>query len=637
MRAYAPSSAHRVEIDAPPHGRRLAALTLATLGVVYGDVGTSPLYAMRESFHSGGGIQVSDTNVLGVVSLIFWSLVFVISVKYLWFVLRADNRGEGGILALLALAGPSSATRAGSAVVVLGLFGTALLYGDGMITPAISVLSATEGFAVAVPDADPFVLPATVVILLGLFLVQSRGTGAVGTMFGPAMVVWFGVLALLGVHGIMEEPRVLQALLPHHAVEFFIDHGPRGLLVLGSVFLVVTGSEALYADMGHFGRRPITTGWFVLVFPALVLNYAGQGASLLDDPANIENPFYTMSAEWTRLPLAALATVASVIASQALITGAFSLTAQAIQLDYLPRMRVTHTSASARGQVYVPLVNWLLMAACIGLVVGFQSSSRLAAAYGVAVTMTMAITSVLLFLVMRKRWGWSPLAAGGVVAAFLCLDLTYLGANLLKIPHGGWFPIVVGAGIFALMSTWRRGRALVVERLRGSGIRVEDFLASYSSEDVVRTDGVAVYLHKQARQTPPAMITTLRGSHALPRDVILVSVVTEEVARVPVAERAQVTHLGLGLHQVVLRYGFIQRPNLPVALAALGEESPIGFDPARATYIIGRENVLQSSRGGMAKWREYLFALMYRNASSSAEYFRLPPKQVIEVGQQVEI
>ncbi|MCA9848154.1 MAG: potassium transporter Kup [Dehalococcoidia bacterium] len=619
-----------------PTGRRLAALTLATLGVVYGDIGTSPLYAMRESFLAGGGIDVTEPNVLGVISLIVWSLVFVISFKYLVFVMRADNHGEGGILALLALAGPSPATRRGMTFIIAGLFGTALLYGDGMITPAISVLSAVEGFAVAAPGVERFVIPVSVAILVGLFMVQSRGTGAVGAIFGPIMIVWFTVLAGLGIHGIAEEPGVLRALLPTYAIEFFIDHGARGIVVLGSVFLVVTGSEALYADMGHFGRRPITLGWFALVFPALVLNYAGQGASLLVDPANIENPFYRMSAEWTRFPLAVLATVATVIASQALITGAFSLTTQAIQLDYLPRVRVTHTSARAVGQVYVPIVNWALMLACVGLVLGFQSSSRLAAAYGVAVTMTMTITSLLLFLVMRNRWGWSLPAAGGLLIAFLAVDFAYLGANLLKIPHGGWFPLVVAGALFIVMSTWRQGRILVARRLQGADVPIDAFLHSFEEHPAIRTDGVTVFLHKRPLIAPPALLTMLRTSGSLPGEVILVAIITEEVARVPRVKRSEVTDLGHGFFQVVLRYGFMERPNIPEALASLVGDGP-GFVPEATGYVLGRERVLPSPKKGMAPWREHLFAIMYRNASSSAEYFSLPPERVIEVGQQVEI
>lgn len=634
-----PSSSPSQEPHARVHSPRspIVALTVAALGVVYGDIGTSPLYAMRESFLAGGGIPVTEPNVLGVISLIVWSLVIVISLKYLLFVMRADNHGEGGILALMALASPSAKTRRGALLIGCGLFGTALLYGDGMITPAISVLSAVEGFAVAAPTTEPFVIPAAVVILVGLFAVQSRGTGAVGAVFGPIMVAWFVLLAALGVHAVAGNPHVLQALVPTHAVSFFAENGGRGFLVLGSVFLVVTGSEALYADMGHFGRRPITAGWFALVFPALILNYAGQGAALLSDPSNIDNPFYRMSAEWTRFPLAVMATMATVIASQALITGAFSLTTQAIQLDYLPRMRVTHTSARARGQVYVPMVNWALMIACVGLVLGFRSSSNLAAAYGVAVTTTMAITTVLLFIVMRNRWNWSLPVAGGLTAMFLAVDLAYLGSNIFKIPHGGWFPLAIALGIFVIMSTWRRGRTLVAERLRGADVPVEVFLASLETSAPTRVpDTATMYLHKRPLSAPPALLTSLRMNHALPAEVILLAVLTEEEARVPRSRRLEVTDLGQGFFQVTLRFGFMEQPDLLQALSLLVGTKP-GFIPEATSYVLGRERVIPSPRKGMARWREELFTLLYRNASSSAEYFGLPSERVVEISQQIEL
>lgn len=616
---------------------RTAALTIGAIGVVFGDIGTSPLYAMRESFLAGGGIEVTEKNVLGVVSLIFWSLVIVLTVKYLTVVMRADNQGEGGILALLGLLVGAGARERRVIVVGLALFGAALIYGDGMITPAISVLSAVEGFEVAVPALEPFVLPTAIVILIALFSVQQLGTGSIGSVFGPVMIVWFAALAVLGVMQIGSEPQVFRAVWPVYAVEFFIENTGRGFLALGSVFLVVTGSEALFADMGHFGRRPIAIAWLSLVFPALLLNYAGQGATLLNDAGRVENPFYLMAPEFARLPMAVLATVATVIASQALISGAFSLTAQAVQLGYLPRLHIKHTSIWERGQIYVPVVNWMLLIACIGLVIGFRSSGRLAGAYGVGVTTTMVIDSLLLFLIAREHWRWATVAAALMCGGFLAVDLSFFSANLFKIPAGGWFPLLVAALVFAVMLTWSRGHQLVGERLRGGAVPIETFLNSVAGESVARVPGTVVFLHREAGTVPPAMLTVLRLTHAVPYETLFVSVGTDESEpRIPAGRRATLRALGGGLIQIELTFGFAEQPDVPLALSQIVARD-FGFVPEATTYVLGIERVLPTDRPGMAPWREWLFAILHRNASPAALYFGLPADRVMEVGQQVEL
>jgi len=616
---------------------RTAALTVGAIGVVFGDIGTSPLYAMREAFLAGGGIPVTEGNVLGIVSLIFWSLVVVLTVKYLTFVMRADNQGEGGILALLGLLLSDRSNQRRVVVVTLALFGAALIYGDGMITPSISVLSAVEGFEVAVPVFEPYVLPLAVVILVALFAVQSLGTGSIGSVFGPVMIVWFAVIALMGAAQIASEPAIFRALAPTYAADFFVENTGRGFLALGSVFLVVTGSEALYADMGHFGRTPITIAWLSVVFPALMLNYAGQGATMLGDPSSVENPFYIMAPEVTRLPLAVLATMATVIASQALISGAFSLTAQAVRLGYLPRLQIKHTSVWERGQIYVPVVNWTLMIACIALVIGFGSSSRLAGAYGVGVTTTMVIDSLLLFLIARERWHWSSYGAGLLVSIFLIADLSFFGANLFKIPDGGWFPLLVAAAVFATMSTWQRGRELVAERLRGGALPIETFLQNINHQPQARVPATVFFLHRTPRTAPPAMLAMLRLTHALPVEAVLLSVQTdEEVARVAAGRRATLTDLGDGFLQIELLYGFSEQPDVPRALTEIVANG-FGFVPEAAVYVLGTERVLPTPREGMAPWREALFAVLYRNASPAGLYFGLPAERVVEIGQQVEL
>ncbi|MBI4539473.1 MAG: potassium transporter Kup [Gemmatimonadetes bacterium] len=623
---------------ASPGGRYLLLLSLAALGVVYGDIGTSPLYAIRESFLKEHGVQPTTENVLGVLSLIFWSLLVVISVKYLIFILRADNRGEGGILALTSLVTPLGAVRPGGRwmLVVLGLFGTALLYGDGMITPAISVLSAVEGLEVATPFFEPYIIPITVAILVALFAFQSRGTAGVGRTFGPVTFVWFAALATLGTSHIVREPAVLVAANPLHAFRFFAENRWNAFLVLGSVFLVVTGGEALYADMGHFGRKPIRLAWFAVVLPALLLNYFGQGALLIRDPAALQNPFYRMAPSWAVLPVVLIATAATVIACQALISGAFSLTMQAVQLGYSPRVDIEHTSAREIGQIYIPGVNWALMTACIGLVLGFRSSSNLAAAYGVAVTTTMVVTSILFYVVARERWKWSLPAAIVLAGFFLAIDLAFWGANILKIPAGGWFPLVMGAIVFALMTTWKSGRQILARRMRAPSLPLEIFLRDMAEHPPLRVPGTAVYMYRDPEGTPRTLLHNLKHNRVLHERTVLLSVETEEVPYVPTSERAVIEALGNGFFQIVLRYGFMEDVDVPAALSAIKRDD-LQFKPMETTYFLGRATLLATKRPGMAIWRKKLFAVMSRNAQSASAFFRLPPNRVVELGAQIEL
>ncbi len=617
----------------------IVTLSLAALGVVYGDIGTSPLYAMKESFIAHEGITVAPEHILGVLSLIFWSLMIVISLKYLAFVMRADNNGEGGILALTALIVPKheNAVRHGRRVLIMiGLFGTALLYGDGMITPAISVLSAVEGLDIATPALRPYIIPIAIGILLGLFMIQRHGTGKVGSIFGPVMVVWFTTLALLGVIHIAQTPSVLAALNPIHAARFILDNKLTGFLALGSVFLVVTGSEALYADMGHFGKRPIQLAWFALVLPALVLNYFGQGALLITTPSAITNPFYLMAPSWALWPLLVLATAATIIASQALISGAFSLTMQAVQLGYLSRVRILHTSETESGQIYIPAINWALMIACVSLVLGFKSSSGLADAYGVAVATTMVITTMLFFTVTRSEWKWSWAASISISALFLSIDLVYFGANLFKVPTGGWFPLVIGFAVFMVMTTWKRGREILASRLRRGELPIERFIGSIATNPPTRVPGTAIYLSSRPGATPPALLANFRHNEVLHENIMLLSIRTSDTPRVPQARRARVWDLGDGFFQVMLNYGFMEEPQVPQALFSIVHPG-FGVREEHTTYILGRETVVATELEGMALWRERLFAFMIKNATNAASFFHLPPSQCLEIGVQVEI
>ena len=616
---------------------RLRTLALAALGVVYGDIGTSPLYALRECFHGPHAIAVDRANVLGVLSLVVWSLVVVISIKYLAFVMRADNEGEGGILALMALIN-AQRRRHGlplrPVVVSLGLFGAALLYGDGIITPAISVLSAVEGLGVAAPNLAHAVVPTTVAILVGLFWFQSHGTARVGAVFGPVMLVWFAALALLGVAQMVVEPSVVAGVSPLHAVEFFARNGRHGLVILGTVFLVVTGGEALYADMGHFGRRPIRLAWFAVVLPALVLNYFGQGALLLRQADAAANPFYRMAPEWALYPLIALASAATVIASQAVISGSFSLTRQAVQLGYWPRVRVDHTSRDEMGQIYVPVINWGLLALTVALVLGFRSSSGLAAAYGIAVTSTMVITTLLFYLAAREVWGWGLVHAVAICGIFLAVDLSFFGANLPKVPHGGWVPLAVAAAVYLVMATWKQGRRILADRLQEKTTALDELQATLKATRPLRVPGTAVFLTGNQGRVPPALVHNLEHNHVLHEKVVLLTVLTEDTPHVRSAGRVHAGEMAPGIFSVQVRYGFMEDANVPRALKAC---AGLDFDPDSTTYFLGRETLLATRRPGMAIWREKLFALLSRNARRATAFFRIPPERVFEVGVQVEL
>jgi len=622
----------------PPEGRELRVLALAALGVVFGDIGTSPIYAFRESFHPTHGIAVTPANVLGVLSLIFWSLIIVISIKYLALVLCADNRGEGGIMALTALvSAPTEEVRGRRWVlVVTGLFGAALLYGDSMITPAISVLSAVEGLEVATPLFTPYVIPITVVILFVLFWFQKRGTAGLGAVFGPITLVWFGILALMGIAALARHPGVLVALSPTHGAAFFARNELRGFFVLGSVFLVVTGGEALYAGMGHFGKRPIRLTWFLVVLPALLLNYFGQGALLIEDPSNIEHPFFRMAPGWALYPLVLLATAATVIASQAVISGAFSLTRQAVQLGYLPRLKIDHTSTKHVGQIYLPAINWALAIACIGLVLGFRTTSKLASAYGVAVTTDMVFTTILFAVVARTRWNWGRWATGLLVAGLLIVDLSYWGANLPKIPDGGWFPLLVAAAVFTAMTTWKRGRRILGDRLRERTRPLSQFLRELKAEPLPRVSGTSVYMASNPYGMPSALVHNVEHNKVLHERVIILTLITQEVPYVPFKERLRVTDLGQDFFRVVGRYGFAQDADVPRLLQRC-EMSGAPFDLQQTTFFLGRETLIATNRGGMATWRERLFAFMTRNARGATDFFHIPADRVVEMGAQIEI
>jgi KUP system potassium uptake protein len=619
----------------PPRGRRLWTLTLGALGVVYGDIGTSPLYALRECFHGTYGVDVTPENVLGILSLVLWSLVIVISVKYRGFVLRADNRGEGGILALVALVVPRYAPRNTAWLAPLGLFGAALLYGDGMLTPAISVLSAVEGLEVVAPGHRNLVIPTTLVILIALFSVQNRGTSRVGSVFGPVMVAWFLTLAALGLRGIADHPTVLEAISPHHAANFFAHNGWHGFTVLAAVFLVVTGGEALYADMGHFGARPIRLGWFGLALWALLLNYFGQGALVLTDPEAAHSPFYRLAPTWAMWPLVGLATAATVIASQAVISGAFSLTHQAVQLGYAPRLAISHTSAEERGQIYVAPVNWMLLIAACALVVGFGSSSNLAAAYGMAVSAEILLTTTFLCVVAWQRWGWRR---GAIALAVLLLpfDFAFFGSNLLKLTHGGWFTIAVGAFVYMLMNTWKRGREVLRERLEEASLPLDLFLPDLETSTLPRVPGTAVFLTGDPAGTPPALLHNIKHNKVVHERTILLTILTEDVPYTAERERLTVKALDQGFCRVVARYGFMESPDVPALLEKVrSEKFPI--DLPQVSYFLGREQLIPSGGSGMGRWREGLFAYLSRNAQSANTYFRVPPNRVVELGAQVEL
>jgi len=624
--------------DEKPSGQALAGLSLAALGVVYGDIGTSPIYALRESLHGKHGLTPTPENVLGLLSLIVWALILVISVKYLAFVMRADNCGEGGMIALTALVSPPRDKPSGRRawLVLIGLFGASLLYGDGMITPAISVLSAVEGLEVATPVFRPYIVPITIAILIALFAVQSRGTARIGSIFGPVMLLWFAVLAALGVTHIIAHPSVLTAVNPLHAVRFFARNGVAGFLVLGSVFLAVTGGEALYADMGHFGKRPIRVAWFVLVLPALLINYFGQGALVIADPRAAEHPFFQLAPGWALIPLVVLTTFATVIASQAVISGAFSLTRQAVQLGYLPRVDIEHTSSTHIGQIYIPGLNWLLMIACVGLVVGFRSSSNLAAAYGVAVTTDMVFTTVLFAVVARTRWNWSLPATVALAAAFLVMDLGFWTAGVTKIPSGGWFPLVIAAVVFTIMTTWKRGRAILAERLSESALSTAELPKRIESAAPLRVPGTAVYLTRDPNLVPHALVLNLQHNKVLHERIVFLAMFTEAYAYVGANDRVMIETLSPNVYRVTARYGFAEDPEI-LGVVQHCRAKGLDIDLPTTTFFVGRETLLATDRPGMAIWRERLFARMARNARRATRYFRIPPNRVIEMGAEIEL
>ena len=615
--------------------KRLATLTLSALGVVYGDIGTSPLYALKEVF--GGAhhpVPMSEHNILGILSLVFWALMIVVSFKYVLFIMRADNKGEGGIMALMALVlrGAKDPARA-RVLMLLGLFGAALFFGDGTITPAISVLSAVEGLEVATPAFKPYVIPITLAVIVLLFVFQKHGTARVGAWFGPIVVAWFGVIGALGITGIARAPQVLAALNPYYALEFLATHGAPGFFSLGAVVLAVTGAEALYADMGHFGRTPIRIAWSGLVLPALALNYFGQGALLLGDPAMIENPFYLLAPSWALYPLVALATMATVIASQAVISGAYSITKQAMQLGYAPRMEIQHTSGEQIGQIYLPGINWTLCIGVVALVLGFGSSSSLAAAYGIAVTGTMGITTVLAFVVARSIWKWSLPASAALFGAFLLVDVGFFAANLIKIVDGGWFPLAFGLVVFMLMLTWKRGRDLLQSRLETDSIPLDAFIAS-ASLGCTTVPGTAIFMTTEPSTVPHALLHSMKHYKSLHDRIVLLNAVTLDVPHVPPAQRVAVDAINTQFYKVKVFFGFMDDPDLPEALEWCAEQG-LRLDMMDTSFFLGRETLIPKVDSEMAFWRERLFITMVRNARGAADYFGLPSNRVVELGAQV--
>lgn len=622
-----------------PHGTQsgIVKLAVGAIGIVFGDIGTSPLYAFRETFAGHHKLALDQDHILGVISLMFWSMMLVVTLKYVTVIMRADNKGEGGSLALLALINSQSATKKWtSGIVLLGVFATALFYGDSMITPAVSVLSAVEGLAVYNPRLEPLILPAAVLILFGLFSIQRSGTSRVGALFGPIMLLYFCTIATLGVISIILSPGILVALNPYWAVYFFVTDPLPAFLALGSVVLAVTGAEALYADMGHFGRNPIRVSWLVFVLPALMLNYMGQGALLVREGyAALDSPFYNLAPSWLQLPLIGIATLAAIIASQAVISGAFSVTQQAIQLGFMPRLRISHTSASTVGQIYIPLVNWGLMVMVILLVLTFQTSSNLTAAYGIAVTGAMFIDNVLLTVVLFRLWKWHWAGAVALLSVFYIVDGAYFAANLTKVPDGGWFPLFVGFVIFTLLTTWSRGRQLMIERLRESAMPIPVFVAS-AANSAVRVPGTAVFMTSAADGVPHALLHNLKHNKVLHERVILLTVKIVDEPVVPDDRRCQLEDLGRGFFRLILRYGFMQEPDVPAALKRIHECGQT-FRMMDTSFFLARQTLLPSSKPGMAVWREKIFAWMLRNAESAMEFFRLPTNRVVELGSQVEI
>lgn len=631
---------HSATITAPhdSHKSSIATLTLAAIGIVYGDIGTSPLYTMKEVFSKVHGLPLTEANLLGVVSLILWGLTIIVSLKYVTLILRADNRGEGGIMALvaLALASVTAKSRWYYPLTLVGLIGAALFFGDGVITPAISVLSAVEGLEVATPAMKPYVVPLTVVILIALYALQRRGTAGIGKWFGPIVVVWFITLAAMGLVNIVDNPQILQALNPWHALQFLIRNGWLAFLALGAVVLAFTGAEALYADMGHFGKRPIRLAWFMVVFPGLALNYLGQGALLLSNPEAVSNPFYQQLGPWSIYPLVALSALATVIASQATISGTFSIIQQAIALGYVPRLRVIYTSELERGQIYIPFINWLQLAAVVAAVVGFGDSTHLASAYGIAVTATMLLTTILTFFVVRYSWSYNLVLSLAATGFFLLIDFAFFAANTLKIAHGGWFPLVLAAAVTAIMLTWKEGRNLVFENLRHHLVPLKDFLQSLFISPPVRVDGTAIFFRMEGDGVPHAMLHNLLHNKVLHERTVFLTVMNADIPRIPEFQRVEVEDLDHNCYQVNVRYGFMDERDIPRALE-LCKQKGLELEPMETSFFVARQNVIPKVGSGMALWRESLFATMSRNSRDAADYFRIPANRVIEVGTQVEI
>ena len=611
-------------------------VTLAALGIVFGDIGTSPLYALRVCFGGTHGIAVTDENIFGVLSLIFWSLILVISIKYLVIILNADNEGEGGILALMALVLPKKKNSKHILILTMGLFGAALLYGDGMITPAISVLSAVEGLKIATPFFEPYILPITILILFILFFFQRKGTGNVGMIFGPIILCWFLSLALLGINQIIKYPGILTALNPYYAIHFFSLNGLGSITILGAVFLVVTGGEALYADLGHFGKKPIRLGWFYVVLPCLVLNYFGQGALILENHTFIVSPFYYLAPHWALYPLVILAGLATVIASQAVISGAFSLSYQAIQLGFMARFRIVHTSLHERGQIFIPQLNWILFIATIGLVISFKTSDNLAAAYGVAVSTTMVITTLLAFVAMRTLWKWSLAASVSLVVFFLLIDLSFFAANIVKIPEGGWFPLAVAGIIYFMMTTWYRGKRMMSIQINKTTDPLEKFLTYYQEKAKVIVDGTAIYLTRNPYGTPPAFFFNLKHNQVIHEQIIVLSIQFDPIPHVNLLKNVVIEKFDQHVTLIIIHYGYMDETNIPKALKAL-QQKGVTIDLENATYFLGRESVEVTKHTGMIPLRENLFDFLGRNSTRVTKYFNLPSDQVFEIGSRIRL
>ncbi|MBA2479387.1 MAG: potassium transporter Kup [Planctomycetes bacterium] len=634
MSSQPTDSARATALSSSAKGPRRLLLPLAALGIVYGDIGTSPIYALRECFVGKHAVALTHDNILGVLSLVVWALVLVVSINYIVFILRADNRGEGGVLALADLAlRATKGSRLKPLVAVLGMVGAALLYADGILTPSISVLGAVEGLELSFPGCASYVVPITIAILIGLFSFQRRGTASVGSVFGPVMTLWFLVLALLGIIHIVDAPQVMMAMDPSNAVRFFIANGWHGFFIVGTVFLVVTGVEALFADLGHFGRRPIRQAWFAIVLPALLLNYFGQGAMLLENPV-ADNLFYRLAPDWARLPLVILASCAAVVASQALISGTFSLTMQAMQSGYCPRLTVKFTSAESIGQIYLPVVNAALMVACILVVIGFGSSSRLASAYGIAITLTMVITSCLYLIVARQVWRWHWLACVGVGAMLLIADASFLGANVIKIADGGWVPLLVTGMLVFLMSTWNQGRQVLAASMAQATMPLDAFIADVRSKKPLRVRGTAIFMSSNPSSTPGALLHNLKHNQVLHQHVVILTVQNERIPNVPEHERMRIEEFGDGFHRVIARFGFHDKPDIP---ALLRGAPSLGLEPMTTSYFLGRETIVPAIQSRMPPWRRGWFTWMSRNSLSAVAFFNLPPNRVVELGRQVEI